>query len=103
MNGRAVIFQRDTLPLQLRGPEERYLEAYARARGLRRVSTYVASGQQYFLTIDVLIDHCLLREQAGHLILSDLSLLWTGEGLQDVLDRLKKADTILHVVPSETR
>lgn len=102
MNGRAVIFQRDTTPLAVRESEERFLADYAHARGLRLVSIYVALGQPHFLTIDMLID-CLTREQAGHLVLSDPGLLWTGEGLQDVLDRLKKADTIVHVVPSETR
>lgn len=51
----------------------------------------------------MLIDHCLAREQAGHLILSNLDLLWIGIGLQDVLERLEKADTIVHVVPPQAR
>lgn len=65
------------------------------------VATYAASGQPNLLTIDMLVDHCIAREQAGHLVLSSLDLLWTGAGLQDVLERLEKADTIVHVVPSE--
>lgn len=101
MNVRAVLFQRNTTPLQVREAEGRRLEAYAAVQGLHHVSTYVASGQPNGLTIDMLIDHCLAREQAAHLILASLDLLWMGMGLQDVLERLEEADTIIHVVPPE--
>lgn len=102
MNDRAVIFQRNIASLQAREAEEARLGIYADAQGLRLVSTYVASGPPNRLTIDMLIGHFLARELAGHLILASLDLLWTGAGLQDVLERLGKADTIVHVVPSET-
>ncbi|WP_137787826.1 hypothetical protein [Sphingomonas sp. 3P27F8] len=102
MNDRAAIFQRNTTPLWAREAEETRLCLYAKGLNLKVVSTYVASGQPNLLTIEMLVGHCITREQAGHLVLSSLDLLWVGAGLQDVLERLEKADTIVHVVPSET-
>ena len=101
MNDQAVLFQRNTKPVRLKEAEESRLLMYAKTQGLQVVATYIASGQSNLLTIDMLVDHCIAREQPGHLVLSSLDLLWTGAGLQDVLERLEKADTIVHVVPSE--
>jgi hypothetical protein len=101
MNNIAIIFQRDSVPELARQEEFARLQSYAEQHEFHVMSLYVASGEPNVLTINMLIDHSLAWSLAGHIILSRLDHLWKGEGLEDVLSRLKFAGAVVHVVPRE--
>lgn len=101
MNNKAIIFQRQSVGTAAeRKAELVRLQRYASTLSLAVMSNYVASGTPNMLTINMLIDVTLAWSQAGHVIVSDLDLLWKGEGLKEAITSLANAGAIVHVLPS---
>lgn len=102
MNNRAIIFQRSSIGSAVDQENEQVrLESYANQKGLKVWSTYVASGEPNLLTVQMLIDHCMAWAKPGHILVSDLSRIWIGSGINDIIASLDYAGAIVHVVPSE--